>query len=360
MPLGLLAGSVFAEDVTIQLESGARLIVKDSSGTERFRFEESTGELSVTGTMRPGDAGVCDPATAGAIRWKDLAFEICNGQGWIQLASGELDGSTPINATADCPTLKAEFPSSPDGVYWLDPDSFGGDDPFQHYCDNTHHGGGWTLVLNLNTGDTATRGYTDTAFWEEPDPLGDEADPFPTDFKSRYFSTLGGTEIMLQAGSATVVYALLPAYVSLPLQSIFATAADTTITGPATAQTGSFGGGVGDLFLTHGLPIIINSTYAYPGTTNLARLGAIFDDNPDLCALIGNCIGTNFGGWGGRYRFDTGAFDWQADYEGAPYHRFCPNAGYGSNGGPFAGVDDAFDGCDPGGSGGPRLSIFIR
>jgi hypothetical protein len=141
------------------------------------------------------------------------------------------------------------------------------------------------------------------------------------------------------------------------LQTIFTGPADTTITGPATLLTGGLGGSTaGDLFIEHGLPIIVNSTYAHPGTTNLARFGAVFDGLPDLCA--GGCIGTNFGGWGGRYRFDTGGgFDWQSEYEGAAYHRFCPNRCYGSDHAPYGG-DDACRGC--GGGASVRLSVYIR
>ena len=46
------------------------------------------------------------------------------------------------NPAISAAQILALNPSATDGIYWLDPDGYGGDAPFQAYCDMTTDGGG--------------------------------------------------------------------------------------------------------------------------------------------------------------------------------------------------------------------------
>jgi hypothetical protein len=63
--------------------------------------------------------------------------------------------SSGSNIAKSCLEIKTNDPSASDGIYEIDPDGTGGNQPFEVYCDMTTDDGGWTLVFRHD----ASEGY---------------------------------------------------------------------------------------------------------------------------------------------------------------------------------------------------------
>lgn len=84
------------------------------------------------------DSSDCDDGQASV---SPEASEV--GNGIDDNCNGNIDETL---GGASCKAIKDTNPAATDGIYPLDPDGSGGNDPISAYCDMTPDGGGWTLL----------------------------------------------------------------------------------------------------------------------------------------------------------------------------------------------------------------------
>ncbi|MCO4762392.1 MAG: hypothetical protein KC502_12855 [Myxococcales bacterium] len=284
----------------------------------------------------------CDTGNLGYIYYNsvDKNLYVCDGKKFdiaVQAPLGSENKPAP-----NCKSILTAGESKGSGVYWIDPDStLGPIAKFQAWCDMVHSGGGWMLVWNLDTSNGAMRAHNDNTFWTGNSSVGGVATAMADDYKNgAAFLNGKANEVLIVAhaegkdwnGKQTWArYTLNSANKGKPFKTLMNSGNNRHI-GSVSGRTGEvaknkYSRNAGDVFIDHGLPMIINST-GHGGTDadNFVRIGTDFKT---LCGVV-SCNGHNVQGGYGGYHHRNGSYP--LTYEAMPTFGYHPGPmGFGNN-----------------------------
>ncbi|GMV44470.1 MAG: hypothetical protein AMXMBFR64_61860 [Myxococcales bacterium] len=201
---GVAQLGVNASGVKVGVGTGGTLTVGGATtmtGNLTVNGSETTVQnLSVNGTLTANvtlkivnatsPPVACNGANAGTMYFNTSvgAFYGCNGVSYVPMSGAANPASCAAQLTAD--------PSSPSGVYTIDPDGTGPKPAMDVLCDMTTDGGGWTVLVRLNTNDATKRSYVDSGFWNSATQVGVATGS--NDFLSLAYDSMPFTKINLR------------------------------------------------------------------------------------------------------------------------------------------------------------------
>lgn len=163
-------------------------------GTLSNQKVASVGLLQTSGGLQLQNADkppvTCSAATAGYLYFNTsvAAFYGCNGKSFVPMSN--------LGVLPSCQAILSADPLSKDGIYTIDPDGTGPQAALDVYCDMTTNGGGWTMLVRLNTNDATKRSSIDNAFWDSATAVG--ALGGSDDYLSAAYDVLPFTQITLR------------------------------------------------------------------------------------------------------------------------------------------------------------------
>lgn len=126
----------------------------------------------------------------------------CGAACSTRCVAGVCMGAAPASS---CRAIRTASPSSPSGVYPIDPDGTGPTEPFMAWCDMTLTGGGWTLAAIITNADTA-HWSPRLPIWVDATRLGDATSPTSNlDAKGEAYNSLPADELLIVRQSTTPV-----------------------------------------------------------------------------------------------------------------------------------------------------------
>ena len=287
---------------------------------------QPAARLDVAGGVKVGtDTGGCTQAKAGTMRWSGTTIEFCSGSSWQAIYDPAKTGGSQGEAAESCLAILQGGYTNGDGFYWLDPNGGQTNDAYRVWCDMTTDGGGWTLLFNLDSGDSARHDWNDTTFWLGTGVENDLASGFTGGIKTQAYSQNdSATQLMVLAhdngtkkGHAT--YSIKESYRGKTFHWLMNNVSDAAITTQRLASSGTVGAKLnvwreqtqfGDVFIDHPEAVVLNRQSGWSANENLNRLAT---------TLTNNEYPHTFAGIGGRH-VNSG---YGSLYESSPIFSYC-------------------------------------
>ncbi len=156
--VGPRRAAVFPPDITETFQSAAST---SANGTVTFRVKAADLQGSAMSFSWAANTGTPGTPTSGSdaseVVWTapaclssatapTITATVSNALGASASHSFTVTGLPMCNTATSCKALLESNPSTPSGVYTVDPDGDGTGAPFSVFCDMTTAGGGWTVV----------------------------------------------------------------------------------------------------------------------------------------------------------------------------------------------------------------------
>ncbi|MFB6263489.1 MAG: fibrinogen-like YCDxxxxGGGW domain-containing protein, partial [Bradymonadaceae bacterium] len=98
----------------------------------------------------------------------------------------------------NCNEIASARPGAGSGSYQIDPDGSGGRPAFDVYCDMSTAGGGWTLIAKISANDGNDRWLWSADLYRNRKTLGTATNLAAKDAKSRAYSEVEGTHLLIR------------------------------------------------------------------------------------------------------------------------------------------------------------------